>query len=588
MTDRQDGTDKVTITVDLDLGAVGVLRPAPGDSGEPPDHVRVGGDIGTFAQLLALEDIPAWSGHGAVSPPGVLDRLDRLPGPPAVPVGHHRNRKGDDPMTDTKDNPAPLRKLVLGGPFPMYAVNAAPVAMTRDGLVRIIVDPFEIPAGDPEKPLPLVSWAIQDTAGESPRTVLVITWPALDIEQYPREIMDLVPDGPTTKTITLDNRDGLVAGARIQSYVDGEITTEYATILRDPEGNVTGIRRWTGAAADKADTPSEQEKVKCNGHATLISRPDGAAEALSDWPQRPNTRDRRSQARKTLFDARRRIVLTDPRHYQQIARDSRAAIATIRNAARTEGRSLDHMETATIRTEETAARAADLAAARAAEAEQGEMRSVVAGGQLLGGGQRVGSAAPRDASSQAFLGYLKTGDVRDTALSTTDANGGYIVSEPLHAQLIEKVRKVDPIFDRAHHFDLSGGNDTTMILPKKSANGAVSTATETGPRSEQTEPTFAGPTLSCFDYYTDQRATQQFLDSVPDAETMLLTWIYEDIFEQFGVDLACGTGSTSAIGLFSAVGVSTYATMLSGSGGRAFELEFPRLLFEAACAIFRA
>ena len=148
-------------------------------------------------------------------------------------------------------------------------------------------------------------WAIQDTAGDAPRTVLVITWPALDIEQYPREIMDLLPDGPTTKTITLDNRDGLVAGARIQSYVDGEITTEYAEILRDPRATSpasAGGRR----GRRQSDTPSEQGKSECNGHATLISRPDGAAEALSDWPQRPNTRDSEPQALLTLCDAGRR------------------------------------------------------------------------------------------------------------------------------------------------------------------------------------------------------------------------------------------------------------------------------------------
>ena len=201
------------------------------------------------------------------------------------------------------------------------------------------------------------------------------------------------------------------------------------------------------------------------------------------------------------------------------------------------------------------------------------MRSVVAGGQLLAAGSEWAAPPHATPPRRRFWATSRPATSRYGAI-TTDANGGYIVSEPLHAQLIEKVRKVDPIFDRAHHFDLSGGNDTTMILPKKSAHGVASTATETGPRSEQTEPTFAGPTLSCFDYYTDQRASQQFLDSVPDAETMLLTWIYEDIFEQFGVDLACGTGSTSAIGLFSAVGVSTYATMLSGSAGALLNSNF--------------
>ena len=64
-----------------------------------------------------------------------------------------------------------------------------------------------------------------------------------------------------------------------------------------------------------------------------------------------------------------------------------------------------------------------------------------------------------------------------------------------------------------------------MILPNKATHGVATTATETGARSEQAEPTFAVPTLTAVDYYTDQRASQQFIDSVSDAESMLLAWI---------------------------------------------------------------
>ena len=51
-----------------DFAAIGILVPAPGDPGEPPDRVRIG-DIGPFAQLLALEDIPEWSGKGPLPRP---------------------------------------------------------------------------------------------------------------------------------------------------------------------------------------------------------------------------------------------------------------------------------------------------------------------------------------------------------------------------------------------------------------------------------------------------------------------------------------------------------------------------------------
>lgn len=253
----------------------------------------------------------------------------------------------------------------------------------------------------------------------------------------------------------------------------------------------------------------------------------------------------------------------DFRHYEQIAMDCRAHVAAIQASARAAGRQPNDSEAANVDTETSAAHAAELAAARAQEEEERGLRAVVAGGGLLGGGRRP-AKGPQDSASVAFLGYLKTGEIRDAALSSTDANGGYIVSEPLHGPLVEAARKIDPIFGLAHQFDLEGG-DVTMILPKKATHGVATTATETGARSEQAEPTFAGPTLTAVDYYTDQRASQQFIDSVAEAESMLLAWIYEDIFEQLGVDLAVGTGSTSAVGLFSATGVSAYGTMLSGS-----------------------
>lgn len=189
--------------------------------------------------------------------------------------------------------------------------------------------------------------------------------------------------------------------------------------------------------------------------------------------------------------------------------------------------------------------------------EKAELRDIVAKGTSLTGSSLHGE-------TRAFLDYIRTGEPLDASLSTTDGNGGYVVPEPIHQALLEKVRKVDPIVAGATMFDLAGG-DTSTILPYKATHGAVANATETGARSEQNAPTFEGPTLTCYDYYTDQRATQTVLDSVTDLEDLLLGWIVEDIWEQAGVDFAVGNGSTKASGLFAAT--STYATKLSGSAG---------------------
>lgn len=193
-------------------------------------------------------------------------------------------------------------------------------------------------------------------------------------------------------------------------------------------------------------------------------------------------------------------------------------------------------------------------------------------------GRRVGETAESDKSASAFRSFLKTGaEDRAALVSGTDANGGFIVPEPIHAPLIEKFRKVSPLLQDVTVFQMTG--DTTMFLPRKDTAGAVANATETGARTEQTEPTFTNASLQAFDIYTDQRASQQFLDSVDGAENMLTEWIYGDFAEKFQAQLAtgAGTGSQQAAGIFSAS--STYATQLSGSAAALSNTSFLSTFF---------
>lgn len=203
--------------------------------------------------------------------------------------------------------------------------------------------------------------------------------------------------------------------------------------------------------------------------------------------------------------------------------------------------------------------AVEQTAASMRDAELEELRSIVAAGHPLGGGPSID-----EQKASAFRAWLRSGQPMDAALvAGTDANGGYIVPEPAHAALIEKVRLMDPIFGNATVFDMTG--DVVMQLPYKAAHGVVANATETGARSEQTEPTFTSPTLTCYDYYTDQRASQQVLDSVSGFEDMLLGWIAEDIQEQAGKDAVIGDGTTKIKGLFTET--AKYGTLLSGVAG---------------------
>lgn len=208
----------------------------------------------------------------------------------------------------------------------------------------------------------------------------------------------------------------------------------------------------------------------------------------------------------------------------------------------------------------------------ARDAEIAEARSIAEHGKAVGG------ETADTAAVAAYRDFIRTGAVDRAALvAGTDANGGYVVPEPVHGPLIEKYRKVSPLLQDVTVFNMSG--DTTMYLPRKDSHGAVAAATETGARTEQTEPTFTNGSLQAFDIYTDQRASQQFLDSVSGSEDMVLNWIYEDIAEQFAADVAAGAGAGSqkAAGIFNAS--STYTTKLSGSAGAIANTAFLTVFF---------
>lgn len=192
----------------------------------------------------------------------------------------------------------------------------------------------------------------------------------------------------------------------------------------------------------------------------------------------------------------------------------------------------------------------------ARDAELAETRAIAEGGRV------VGETAQADKVSSAFRSYIKTGaEDRATLIAGTDANGGFIVPEPMHAPLIEKFRKVSPLLQDVTVFNMSG--DTTMYLPRKDTHGTTANATESGARSQQTEPTFTNASLQAFDLYTDQRASQQFLDSVDGAETWITESIYGDVAEKFQSQLATGTGTSNqqAAGIYAAT--STYSVVNS-------------------------
>lgn len=253
--------------------------------------------------------------------------------------------------------------------------------------------------------------------------------------------------------------------------------------------------------------------------------------------------------------------------YEQRAEKLRTEAQEVLATAENEKRDLEGAEFAKFEKLVAAANELDIVARDLRDGELTELRG------------RIETATPvaqGEPNVEAdFRHYIRTGETRATLVAGTDANGGFIVPEPVHGPTIEKYRKVSPIMANSTVFNMTG--DTTMYLPYKNAHGVVANATETGARSQQTEPTFANISLVAYDYYTDQRASQQFLDSTDGAEQWLTDAIYGDIAEQAAADFANGSGTTKAKGVFAHT--STYTTQLSGSAGAIANTNFNSLFF---------
>ncbi|MBU0611803.1 MAG: phage major capsid protein [Armatimonadetes bacterium] len=178
-----------------------------------------------------------------------------------------------------------------------------------------------------------------------------------------------------------------------------------------------------------------------------------------------------------------------------------------------------------------------------------------------------------DTAKADYMAFMRTGTEPKASVTTTDANGGYIVPEPVQGPLVELVREYNPIMANAQMFIMNG--DVVMNLPRKVGHGAVTATTETGARSEQTAPTFGSVTLRAYDHYTDQRATQTWLDSVAGSEDLMLRWIYEDLFDEANNTMVNGSGGTTeSAGVFANTGTSGYTQKFVGTEGALANTDF--------------
>lgn len=166
----------------------------------------------------------------------------------------------------------------------------------------------------------------------------------------------------------------------------------------------------------------------------------------------------------------------------------------------------------------------------------------------------------------AFTNFVKTGEITNAAMLTTpDANGGFIMPQPMREAIIDVVRKVNPILENSTVINLSKPGTYKVELPRKLTATAGGWVAETAARPATNAPTIGRQTLECFEWYAFPEATQSFLDSVSNAEQFLIDDIAATFAATLGTGLAAGTGSgnNQPDGLFT--GTSFYTTKLSST-----------------------
>jgi HK97 family phage major capsid protein len=164
----------------------------------------------------------------------------------------------------------------------------------------------------------------------------------------------------------------------------------------------------------------------------------------------------------------------------------------------------------------------------------------------------------------AFNNYVTAGDIKNAALLTTpDANGGFLLPDPLREAIIDVVRKVNPIVDEATVITLSNPGTFQIELPRKTGTTAGGWVAETAARPATDAPTIGQQVLTAHEWYAYPEATQAFLDAVPGAEQFLLDDIAGSFAANFGTALASGDGNGKPVGLFT--GSSFYGTRLSST-----------------------
>lgn len=248
------------------------------------------------------------------------------------------------------------------------------------------------------------------------------------------------------------------------------------------------------------------------------------------------------------------MALRDPREVERAVDELRAAIKNTMND--TTMPEQDRRDAVMRMTGEV--NALEVQARELREFELDQVKATVQAGNA------VSSPSAEAEQVSAFTNFVRKGDVQNAALLTTpDANGGYLLPNPMREAIIDIVRAENAVFSEATVITMTKPGTFKIELPRKTGKTAGGWVAETAARPATAAPTVGMQTLEAFEFYANPEATQSFLDSVSGGEQFLLDDIAASMSELTGTAFVTGDGNGKPTGLFGAT--SYYTTKLSGT-----------------------
>lgn len=170
-----------------------------------------------------------------------------------------------------------------------------------------------------------------------------------------------------------------------------------------------------------------------------------------------------------------------------------------------------------------------------------------------------------DEEVKAFTNFVRKGEINNAALQTTpDADGGYLLPNPMREAIIDIVRAVNPIMAESTVINMTNPGTFKVQLPKKDTATVGGWVDETDARPATAAPTIGQQVLEAFEWYAYPEATQAFLDTVAGAESFLIDDIAATMAETLGIAFAAGDGDGKPTGVFSSD--DYYDVKYSGTG----------------------